>query len=85
MIRVLMGGHCRMVKDDLHKVDVKSKKPSGTADAQTQTEAPEEPAGPEQTQTPESSSRAERELDFLQWKKLCFEDEPETWQKVSTR
>lgn len=83
MIYALMGGGCRMLKDDLRKTDVKRKKPSGTADAQTQTEAPEEPAGPEPTQTPESCNGAETELRFLQWKKLCFEDEPEAWQKVS--
>lgn len=74
-----------MVRDDLHQSDVKSDKPSGWADAQTQTEAPEEPAGPGPTQTPQShsASPADRELDFLQWTKLSFEDEPESWQKVS--
>lgn len=85
MISVLMSWCYRMVRDNLHKTEVKNKKPSGSADAQTQTEAPEEPVEPEQTQTPESHNRAERELDFLQWKKHCFEEEPESWPKVSTR
>lgn len=70
-----------MVIDDLHKTDVKSKKASSSADAQTQTE---EPAGSEQTPTPESRNRAETELHFLLWKKLCFKEEPETCQNVST-
>lgn len=76
-----------MVRDDLHQWDVKSEKLSGWADAQTQTEAPEEPAGLEPTQTPQnrSPSPTDRELDFLQWTKLSFEDEPESWQKVSPR
>lgn len=74
-----------MVKDELHKTDVKSKKASGSADAQTQTEGPEELAGPGRTQTPESHNGAEKELDFLQWKKLCLEEQAESWQNVSAR
>lgn len=77
-----MGGLCRMVRDNLHKTDVRSKKPVSWADAQTQTEAPEEPAGPQQTLTSDSD---EKELEFLQWNKLSFEEEPETWQEVSGR
>lgn len=80
---VLMGGLCRMVRDNLHKTDVRSKKPVTWADAQTQTEAPEEPAGPQQTLTSESRNSAEKELEFLQWNKLSFEEEPETWPEVS--
>lgn len=80
---VLMGGLCRMVRDNLHKTDVRSKKPVSWADAQTQTEAPEEPAGPQQTLTSERRNSAEKELEFLQWNKLSFEEEPETWPEVS--
>lgn len=82
---VLMGGLGRMVRDNLHKTDVSSKKPVSWADAQTQTEAPEEPAGPQQTLTLERRNSAEKELEFLQWNKLSFEEEPETWQEVSGR
>lgn len=71
-----------MVRDNLHKTDLRSKKPISWADAQTQTEALEEPAAPQHTLTSES---AEKELEFLQWSKLSFEEEPETWQEVSGR
>lgn len=80
---VLMGGLCRMVRDNVQKTEARSKKPVSWADAQTQTEAPEEPAGPQQTLTSERRNSAEKELEFLQWNKLSFEEEPETWQEVS--
>lgn len=80
-----MGGLCRMVRDNLHKTGVKSKKPVSWADAQTQTELPEEPAGPQQTLTSERRNSAEKDLEFLQWNKLSFEEEAETWQEVSAR
>ncbi|TWW58859.1 suppressor of cytokine signaling 1-like [Takifugu flavidus] len=76
-----MGGLCRMVRDNLHKTGVKSKKPVSWADAQTQTELPEEPAGPQQTLTSERRNSAEKELEFLQWNKLSFEEEAETWEE----
>lgn len=78
-----MGGRCRMVRGDLRKTDVKSEKARGRVDAQTQTEAPEEPAASQRAQSPES--RAEGELDLLQWRKLRFEDELESWPSVSTQ
>lgn len=73
-----------MVRDNLHKLDVKLKKPSGWADAQTQTEAPEDLVGPEQTLTSAGCGDADSELEFLQWNKLSFEEEPEAWQQVSS-
>lgn len=82
---VLMGGLCRMVRDNLQNTDVSSKKPVSRADAQTQTEAPEEPAAPQQTLPLERRNSAEKELKFLLWSKLSFEEEPETWQEVSRR
>lgn len=84
MICVVMGGLCRMVRDELHQTDVTCKKPT-QADAQTQTDPPEEPAGPERALTSEGRRLLEGELDFLQWNKLSFEEEPETWPEVSAR
>lgn len=73
-----------MVRDDLHKVDVKRKKPSGWADAQTQTEALEDLVGREQTLTSAGCDNVDGEFEFLQWNKLSFEEEPEAWQEVSS-
>lgn len=73
-----------MVRDELRQTDVMCKKPT-QADAQTQTDPPEEHAGPERALTSEGLRLSQGELEFLQWNKLSFEEEPETWPEVSTR
>lgn len=80
---------CRMVRDNLDRAVVQSRKQIRAAVTQNQSQPPEEPAGPERAQSPErvqpeSQEPTERPLDLLHWKKLCFEEEPETWCQTVT-
>ena len=81
--RILLS---RMVRDNLDKTGVKSRTQNHTAETQSQSQRPEEPAGtelnPEKIQ-PNREEPTERQLDLLHWHKLNFEEAPETWRKVS--
>ncbi|XP_068445337.1 suppressor of cytokine signaling 1-like [Clinocottus analis] len=66
-----------MVRDNLDKTVVQSRKQNRAAE--TQSQPPEEPAEPEPAQRPESREPTESQLDVLQWKKLNLHEEPETW------
>nr|AYP19440.1 suppressor of cytokine signaling 1b [Miichthys miiuy] len=63
-----------MVRDSLNRTVVPSPKPN-------QSQAPEEPAGPEQNR--ESTEPTKSRLDLLQWSKLNLEEEPESWCQVT--
>lgn len=81
---------CRMVRDNLNRTIVQSQKQNCTAETQSQSQPPEEPAGPERAQSPESvnpesQEPTDRQLDLLFWSKFDLEEEPETWCQVSTK
>lgn len=80
--------HCRMVRDNLEKKLAQSRQENITAEAQSQSEAAEDPGGHEQS--PEkakegSQEPTERQLDILHWSKLNLREEAETWRQVSIR
>lgn len=73
-----------MVRDNLDRAGVQSQKQNHTTETQSQSQPPEEPAGPEQAPSreqvnPENHELTERHLDLLLWRKLSFEEEPESW------
>ncbi|XP_041790183.1 suppressor of cytokine signaling 1-like [Chelmon rostratus] len=73
-----------MVRDNLNRTIVQSQKQNCTAETQSQSQPPEEPAGPERAQSPESvnpesQEPTDRQLDLLFWSKFDLEEEPETW------
>ncbi|XP_068583649.1 suppressor of cytokine signaling 1-like [Cebidichthys violaceus] len=73
-----------MVRDNLDRTVVPSKKQNGAAETQNRSQPPEEPAGPERVQSPErvqpeTQEPTESQLDLLHWKKLNLHEEPETW------
>lgn len=79
--------HCRMVRDNLEKELAQSRQQNVTAETQSQSEAAEEPRGPEQS--PErvkegSQEPTERQLDILHWSKLNLREEAETWRQLVT-
>ncbi|KAG8014643.1 Suppressor of cytokine signaling 1 [Nibea albiflora] len=63
-----------MVRDSLSGTVVPSPKPN-------QSQAPEEPAGPEQN--PEGTEPTKSQLDLLQWSDFNLEEEPESWCQVT--
>lgn len=85
--------HCRMVRDNIDRTVVQNLKQNRAAETQNQSQPPEEPARPEQAQSPErvkpeGQEQKTRQLDPLHWKQLLTEhdseEEPETWhQRVS--
>ncbi|XP_033479237.1 suppressor of cytokine signaling 1-like isoform X2 [Epinephelus lanceolatus] len=73
-----------MVRDNLDRTVVQSRKQNHTADSQNQSQPPEEPVGPKRAQSPErvqpeSQEETGRQLDLLCWKKLNLQKDPETW------
>ncbi|XP_042340496.1 suppressor of cytokine signaling 1-like [Plectropomus leopardus] len=71
-----------MVRDNLDRTVVQSRKQNHTAVTQNQSNPPEESARPKRAQSPkrvqtESQEPTETQLDLLQWKKL--QEEPESW------
>lgn len=75
---------CRMVRDNLDRTVVQSRKQNHTADSQNQSQPPEEPVGPKRAQSPEgvqpeSQEETDRQLDLLCWKKLNLQEDPESW------
>lgn len=72
---------CRMVRDNLDRKVVQSRKQNHPADTQNQSQPPEEPAVPERARSPErvqpeSQEPTERQLDLLLWQKLNSNGEP---------
>ncbi|KAM7394516.1 hypothetical protein PAMP_021313 [Pampus punctatissimus] len=71
--------HCRMVRDNLDRTVVQSRKQNIAAETQNQSQPPTEPARPKQTQSPgrvepESQEPTERQL-HLHWKNLLTQQE----------
>ncbi|XP_071360540.1 suppressor of cytokine signaling 1b [Trachinotus anak] len=76
-----------MVRDNLEKTAVQSRKENLAAQTQSESQPPEEPAGPEQS--PErveldSQEPTERQLDLLLWNKLHLKEEAGTWHQLVT-
>lgn len=71
-----------MVRDNIGRTVEQSQKQSCVAETQIQSQPSEEVAEPQKALgSPEKQE--EHQLDFLHWRKLNFEEEPETWQQVS--
>lgn len=70
-----------MVRDNIGRTVEQSQKQSCVAETQSQ---PSEEAAEPQQALGSQERLEELQLDFLHWRKL-FEEEPETWQQVSTR
>ncbi|KAI4832900.1 hypothetical protein KUCAC02_015840 [Chaenocephalus aceratus] len=70
-----------MVRDNLDRKVVQSRKQNHAADTQNQSQPPEESAAPERARSPErvqpeSQEPTERQLDVLLWQKLNSNGEP---------
>ena len=79
-----------MVRDNLDRKVVQSRKQNHTADTQNQSQPPEEPAAPERARSPErvqpeSQEPTERQLDLLLWQKRNLNGEPGSLCQVSTQ
>lgn len=72
-----------MVGDGIGRTAEQSQKESCEAETQIQSQPSAEGAEPQQALG--SPEKQELQLDFLHWRKLNFEEEPETWQQVSRR
>ncbi|KAM9313678.1 suppressor of cytokine signaling 1-like [Pholidichthys leucotaenia] len=71
---------CRMVGDSLNRTVVQDQKQDHIAETKNQSQAPKEPAEPEQEHIPqgvepESQEPSERQLSFQEWSKLHFKEE----------
>lgn len=73
-----------MIRDGIGRKVEQSQKQGCVAEIEIQSQPSEEAAEPQQAPgSPEKQK--ELKLDFPHWRKLNFEEEPETWQQVSTR
>ncbi|XP_058496972.1 suppressor of cytokine signaling 1-like [Solea solea] len=78
---------CRMVRDNLDQTAQQSQNQSQAGETQGRGQHAEERAGPERSTdnvNADSKEPTERQLDFLLWKKLRLEQEPDTWHQLVT-
>lgn len=73
-----------MVRDNVGRAVVQRQKENNTAETQSKSQVPEEPAGPNRAWNPEgvkpeSQGAADGQLDLLHWNKFNLEEEPGPW------